>query len=96
MFVQTIEIRTGDVEAIERAVQEYEAATEGARTVRRSTLLQDRADPGRYLVVVEFDSAESAERNSELPATGALAAKIAELADAPLVFHDFDLRYQHH
>ncbi len=96
MFVQTIEIRTADIGAIERAVQEYEAATEGVRTVRRSTVLRDRADAERYLVVVEFDSAESASHNSQLPATGVLAAKIGELSDAPLVFHDFDVQYQHH
>ncbi len=95
MFVQTMEIRTSDFGPIEEAMQAYVDATEGVRTVVSSTVLRDRSDPDRYLVVVEFDSAESAGHNSALPATGLLAQAINEHADAEIVFHDHDVHYRH-
>lgn len=95
MFVQTIEIRTSDFGPIQRAMEAYVEATEGVRTVVSSTVLHDRSDPDRWLLVVEFASAESAAHNSALPATGLLAQAIGEAAEAELVFHDHDVHYRH-
>jgi hypothetical protein len=95
VFVQTIEIRTSDFGPIQRAMEAYVADTEGVRTVVSSTVLHDRADPDRWLLVVEFASPESAAHNSELPATGLLAQAIGQAADAEIVFHDHDLHYRH-
>lgn len=90
-FVQIIELRTKRIDEIEALEAEYRRATEGRRTVSRSVVTQDRNDPDRHLVIVFFDSYEEAMRNSQLPETQELAAKMAALLDAPPVFHDLDV-----
>ena len=49
---------------------EWEQATEGKRTLRRSIITRDRNDPNRHLVIAFFDSYDSAMVNSNLPETG--------------------------
>ena len=89
-FIQIIEFKTDDIDAVQAIDQEWLKATEGKRTARRQILTRDRNDPDRYLAVVFFDSYESAMQNSELPDTQALAAKyMAATKDA--VFHDLDV-----
>jgi hypothetical protein len=90
-FIQIIEQRTTKIDEIQALEAEWEAATEGQRTTRRSIVAQDRNDPERYLVIVFFDSYESAQENSNLPATGELAGKMGALMSAPPVFHDLDV-----
>jgi hypothetical protein len=90
-FVQMIEFKTSDLGAIQRADEEWRKATEGKRTVRREVLAADRNQPGRYFVIVFFDSYESAMENSALPETQAAAEKWVAAADAPPVFYDLDV-----
>ena len=66
-------------------------ATEGKRTVRRSVLTRDRNDPERYLLVVFFDSYESAMENSNLPETAQFAEQQLALLDGPPTFYDLDV-----
>jgi hypothetical protein len=70
---------------------EWEKATEGKRTSRRSIVTRDRNDPTRHLVIVFFDSYDSAMENSELPETKTLATRFGEFVSAPLTFHDLDV-----
>jgi hypothetical protein len=89
-FIQIIEFKTDDIDAVQAIDQEWLGVTEGKRTARRQILTRDRNDPGRYLALVFFDSYESAMENSNLPETQALAAKyMAATKDA--VFHDLDI-----
>ncbi|MBW3668303.1 MAG: antibiotic biosynthesis monooxygenase [Actinobacteria bacterium] len=90
-FIQVIEIRTNRLEELQALRQEWEQATEGTRTVRRSILARDRNQPGRYLAIVFFDSYESAMENSNLPATSSFAEKQATLLDTPPTFSDLDV-----
>ena len=68
-FIQIIEGHTS------RAMDEIKALVEESRgrarkddsTVRRSIRTQDRDDPSRFVVIVFFDSYESAMENSNLP-----------------------------
>jgi quinol monooxygenase YgiN len=90
-FIQIIEFHTSKADEVQALEDEWEQATEGKRTVRRSIITQDRNDPSRYLVVVFFDSYESATENSTLPETQALAEKQGALLDGPPVFHDLDV-----
>jgi len=90
-FVQIIECRTSRFEELRELEREWEEATEGKRTVRRSILAKDRNDPGRYFILAFFDSYESAMKNSEMPETTAFAQKQAALLDGPMVFHDLDV-----
>ena len=90
-FVQIIEMRTGKYEELQALGDEFFAATEGKRTVRRSLVTRDRNDPDRYLILAFFDSFESAMENSNLPETAAFAEKQAALLDGPTTFYDLDV-----
>ena len=90
-FVQIIDFHTTDFAGLLSLEQEWEQATEGTRTARRSLVLRDRVDPHHYQSVVFFDSYESAMENSTLPATQAFAEKFATLVDGTAVFHDLDV-----
>ena len=89
-FVQIIDFRTSDIDGIKKGGEEWEAATEGKRTVRRQIVAQDRNDPSHYLIIVFFDSHESAMENSQLPETQASAEKFAALTEA-VSFVDLDV-----
>ena len=90
-FVQIIELRTKDYDELKAIGDEFFSATEGKRTVRRSIVTRDRNDPDRYVLVVFFDSYESAMENSNLPETTQLAEKQMALLDAPPTFSDLDI-----
>ena len=68
-FVQIIECRTSEFDKIQRLEDEWRAATEGKRTLRRSIVARDRTDPDRHLIFAFFDSYEAAMENSNLPET---------------------------
>jgi quinol monooxygenase YgiN len=90
-FIQIIEMRTTRFDELQALGEEYLRATEGKRTVQRSLLTRDRNDPERYLLVVFFDSYESAVENSNLPETAAMAEKQQALLDGPPTFSDLDV-----
>ena len=90
-FVQIMQLQTSKINEIRAAVDEWEKATEGKRTVGRSVVCQDRDNPGRYCVIVFFDSYEDAMRNSELPETDALSKKTLALSDGPPTFFNLDV-----
>jgi hypothetical protein len=90
-FIQIIECRTSRVDELTALEDEWETATEGKRTLRRSIITRDRNDPNRYLVLAFFDSYDSAMVNSNLPETGEFGRKQAALLDGPMVFTDLDV-----
>jgi quinol monooxygenase YgiN len=90
-FVQIIEMRTTRVDELTALEEEWEKATEGKRTLRRSIVTRDRKDPNRYLVLAFFDDYESAMVNSNLPETNEFGRKQAELLDGPMAFTDLDV-----
>jgi hypothetical protein len=90
-FVQVVEFRTSDLDAVRQADEGWRRAAEGKRTVRREILAADRNQPGRYFAIVFFDSYESAMENSKLPETQAAAEKYMALSDGPPVFYDLDV-----
>jgi hypothetical protein len=70
---------------------EWEKAASGQSTSGRRVLTQDRDNPGRYLVIVFFDSYESAMENSNNPVTQEFAEKMTALADGPPTFFNLDV-----
>ena len=90
-FIQIIEMRTEAIDELRSMEEQWETATEGKRTLRRSIIARDRNDAGRYLVLAFFDSYESAMVNSELPETSAFAEKQIRLLDGPPTFLDLDV-----
>lgn len=90
-FIQIIEIRTSKLDEMRALEEEWEQATAGKRTLRRSILTRDRNDPDLVRVLAFFDSYESAMENSNLSETQEFSAKWAALADAPPTFIDLDV-----
>jgi hypothetical protein len=90
-FVQIIDMRTKNVDEIQNLEREWEKATEGKRTLRRSIIGRDRNDPDHYLVLAFFDSYESAMTNSNLPETTKFGQKQSTLLDGPMQFIDLDV-----
>jgi len=90
-FIQIIEQTTSRLDEIQKLTEEMRAERTGDTPVRRTTVTADRDNPGRYFVIVEFDSYEAAMENSNDPRTQEFAGKLAELLDAPPVFHNLDV-----
>lgn len=90
-FVQVIEYTTDHEAEVEALEEQWKAETEGKRTTGRSLFARDRAQPNRYIAVVEFPSYEEARRNNDLPATQEFARKMSELCDGPVRFTDGDV-----
>jgi len=93
-FIQIIQFQTDKMEEGRKHVDEYLAATEGRRTVQRSILCRDRDKPDHYVNIVFFDSYEDAMKNSEMPETGQLAAKLAELSTGPQTFSNLEVVFE--
>jgi quinol monooxygenase YgiN len=81
-FVQIIEVKTSNIDQIQKLDKEWQAATEGKRTATRALVTQDRDNPGTYLIIVEFPSYEAAQANNDLPETASFAGQIAGLAES--------------
>ena len=90
-FIQIIEGHTSRGDEIEALSAELEDRTDSGFTVRRSIRTQDRDDPSRFMVIVFFDSYESAMENSNRPETNEFSQKMMELLDGPPTFHNLDV-----
>ncbi len=90
-FIQIIELTTSRADEMDALFQEWLQRTQGERTATRVVLTRDRDRPNTYVEVVEFPSYEEAMVNSELPETAEVAARLADLCDAPPTFRNLDL-----
>jgi hypothetical protein len=90
-FIQTIEYKTSRYDEIDAVIDKFLAETEGRRTVVTSTVTKDRDSSDTYVTIVEFPSYEDAMKNSEDPATGAMAEQMAKLCDGPPIFRNLDV-----
>lgn len=90
-FVQTIAVRTTDGARLSEMMNDWHEAEAGvAPGYQGSRLLSDRDNPGRYLMVVEFSSAEEADLNNDRPETAEWGAKLAAVIDGEPEFGNFD------
>lgn len=92
-FVQIVDFETQRIEEMRQLVEDADkrrAGRGGGPTHR--LVLKDRNQPGRYLVVIEFDSHEDAMRNSEDPETTGFAEQMAALCTRPPSFTDCDVQ----
>jgi hypothetical protein len=89
-FIQIMEVTTPDISGLQQISSEWQTATEGKRSARRQIVTRDRKNPDRYLVLVFFDSYESAMQNSNLPETQAFAQRFQQAA-GEATFHDLDV-----
>lgn len=90
-FVQLMDIRTKNVDEIQKLEDEWEKATEGKRTLRKAIVGRDRNDPDRHIIIAFFDDYDSAMANSNLPETHAFGEKQFALLEGPPTFTDLDI-----
>lgn len=90
-FIQTIDVRAEDQSALTTLMTEWNDAEAGkAPGYLGSRLLADRDQPGRYLLLVEFSSAEAAEMNNDRPETQEWGAKFGALIDNEPHYSNYD------
>ena len=89
-FVQIIEIKTSRADEIRQLVEELRSTGDNG-TALRGTVTEDRGRPGYYLNIVEFESYESAMKNSARPEISGYAARLAALCDEPPRFYNLDV-----
>lgn len=90
-FIQVIDYESDRSEEIEALLDEWRDATEGRRATGSSTTCRDRDRPDHYVTIVEFPSYEVAMENSNLPETGAFAAKMGALCKGEPTFVNLDV-----
>jgi hypothetical protein len=91
-FIQTIEFTTGRIDEVEAVMDEWVAATVGARRAQHAVLTADRDRANTYVQIVEFPSYEDAMENSTLAQTSELSGKMAALCDGAPIFRNLDTR----
>jgi quinol monooxygenase YgiN len=91
-FVQTVAFSTDRLDEMRALMDEFARTRAGeAPGFVKSTLVKDRDNDGKYLVIAEFESYEQAMENSARPETDAFARQMAELAGGPPSFGNYDV-----
>jgi hypothetical protein len=90
-FIQLIEYRTTQPEAVDELLSQWIAASGGQRTATRTRVGRDHDDAQHFVEILEFPSYEEAMRNSELPATNGVHEQFVELCSEPPRFVDLDI-----
>jgi len=90
-FIQTIEFATDQHDEILEVMGRWSADAIGNGTAKRATMAEDQSTPGRFVMVVWFESAEAAAENSARPETGAFAEEFAALCSDGPAFREFEV-----
>ncbi|WP_149182249.1 ester cyclase [Streptomyces sp. TRM49041] len=90
-FVQVIDCRTQQADALNKLMDNWVEATRGKRTATHSIVAKDRSDSAHVVEIVEFPSYEEAMRNSNLPETDRIYQQMVELCDGEPSFTDLDV-----
>lgn len=90
-FIQIMEYETTRPDEMDALMDEWVAATEGKRTATHDVHTKDRDQSGRYVDIIEFPSYEAAMRNSELPETQRISARMRELCESDVRFLNLDV-----
>jgi hypothetical protein len=90
-FIQIIEFKTKNIDAVNKLLDEFLVKTKGKRTASRAMMTKDRDGANTYLNIVEFPSYEEAMKNSSLPETAEIAGQMAALAEGPPIFRNLEV-----
>lgn len=90
-FVQVIEYETTHPDEMDALLDEWLKATEGKRASGHGMHTRDRDRPDHYVNIVEFDSHDSAMRNSQMPETQEMAQKMRGLCSADMQYLNLDV-----
>ena len=87
MFIQVIQGRVSDVDAVRAAMDRWREELEpGAQGYLGGTY--GVTDDGMFVAVVRFESEEAARRNSDRPEQGAWWREFEQQFSGPVTFHD--------
>jgi hypothetical protein len=87
-LIQLIEYWTDRFDEVDSLLTDWITDSQGQRTATRTRIGQDRHDPQHYIEVLEFNSAEDAELNSQLPVTDAVHQRFVPLCSRGPFFTD--------
>ena len=90
-FIQIMEYKTSKFDEIQALADKWVAATEGKRTATSGLVTKDRDNRDTYVEIIEFPSYEAAMKNSELPETQEISAKMGTLTDGEPTFRNLDV-----
>ena len=90
-FVQTIAIHTDRPDAVRDLLVHWHTTEAGvAPGYVSNRMLADRDHDRRYVIAVEFESADLAAQNNERDETAAWAASLATMIEGEAVFVQYD------
>jgi hypothetical protein len=90
-FIQLIEYRTTQPDAVDELLSQWIADSGGQRTANRTRVGRDHHDAEHFVEILEFPSHDKAMSNSELPATTAVHDRFVQLCTEPPRFVDLDV-----
>lgn len=90
-FIQLIDYHTDQPDAVDDLLSQWIVTSAGERTARRTRVCRDVHDPTHYVEILEFDSAEDAMTNSQLPQTNAVHEQFTGLCTTGPTFTDLSV-----
>jgi quinol monooxygenase YgiN len=93
-FVQILQFQTSDIDGIEAIAERMREELGSDMAVVHSTVSEDRERPGHFTIVAEFDSYESAMKQSNEPRMGTFADEMAALVDGSITFYNLDVKHE--
>lgn len=91
-MIQLIEYWTESFDDVDNLLTDWIHNSQGQRTAKRTRVGQDRHEPNHYIEILEFNSVEDAEHNSQLPSTDAIHERFVKLCTRGPVFTDLLIR----
>jgi len=91
MFIQQIKFATDDPDTMLALASDWADDAISNGTVVRTGVGADTDNPGRYVWIVYFDSAEAAQQNSDRPETAAFAGRFSALCTEGPTFQNLDM-----
>ncbi len=92
-FIQIIEYRTSRGAEMEAMSEEFrrQSTGEGKANPLSGVITADQEDPGRYVSIIEFESAEAAREASNRPETQEFFGRLSGLMDGPPTFSNLEV-----
>ncbi len=90
-FIQLVEFKTAQIDAMFDLDQKWRDATEGKRKATAATMTRDRDRPDTYLWLIEFPSYEAATQNEQLPETQAVSQEMMKVCDGEPIFRNLEV-----
>ncbi|WP_202909629.1 hypothetical protein [Mycobacteroides abscessus] len=91
-MIQLIEYWTESFDDVDNLLTDWIQNSQGQRTAKRTRVGQDRNESNHYIEILEFNSVDDAERNSQLPSTDAIHERFVKLCTQGPVFTDLLIR----